>query len=605
MPLRPFPSSMPTLISGLLVTAVLLAPPAYAAGPATAVTPPRGTSAMDGELFFQLMLAEMELNRGEAGAAFQIVLEAAKRTRHEDLFKRAADIAVRARAGEQALVAVQAWRHAWPKSRQPVELQTQIVLALNKPGDAAEPLRTFIELTPAAERSAAIASVPRLLSRDAKRDATTAPVLLDVLKPWHSDPNTRVAALIASARIALAIDDADKALDDARTAQRADASSEGPPLVALEIMGKKPEAEALVKAYLGGKAKASVPFQLAYARRLTTAQRYGDALELVRKVTQSEPDAAEAWLLQGALQIEMADPKNAQTALLRFIDLRQNAKAAEPDKADAEDEDSDDEDSNNRMPQDLVQAYLMLAQTSEQQKDYTGAQAWLEKLGDAQGSPAVVQRRASLLARQGKLDEAMALLRKLPERSPEEVRAKAMGQAQVLRDAKDWKGAHAVLVSANERLDDDADLLYEQALLAEKLTSYDEMEGLLRRVIVLKPDQASAYNALGYSLADRGARLPEARELIARALSLAVDDPFITDSLGWVEFKLGRTDEALRLLRAAFKTRPDTEIAAHLGEVLWAAGKRDEAKAIWRNGRERDSGNDVLQETLARLKVDL
>jgi tetratricopeptide (TPR) repeat protein len=560
---------------------------------------------MDGELFFQLMLAEMELNRGEAGAAFQIVLEAARRTRHEDLFKRASDIAVRARAGDQALVAVQAWRQTWPRSRQPVELQTQIVLALNKPADAAEPLRTFIELTPAAERSAAIASVPRLLSRDSKRDAAAAPVFLDVLKPWRNDHNTRVAALVASARIALAVDDSDKALDYARTAQRADASAEGPALVALEMMGKKPEAEALVKTYLNGKGKPAVPVQLVYARRLTASQRYGEALELVSKITRTEPDTAEAWLLQGALQIEMAAPKSAETALLKFVELRQNAKPAVPKAEQDDEDDGDDEGEVGRMAPELVQAYLMLAQAAEQQKDYTGAQAWLEKVGDAQGSPAVAQRRASLLARQGRLEEAKAILHKLPERSPDEVRGKAMAQTQLLRDAKDWKGAHAVLVIANERLDDDADLLYEQALLAEKLASHDEMEGLLRRVIALKPDQPNAYNALGYSLADRGLRLAEARELIARALALAPDDPFITDSLGWVEFKLGRTDEALRLLRAAFKTRPDTEIAAHLGEVLWVAGKLDEARSVWRNGRERDAGNDVLQETLARLKVDL
>ena len=112
-------------------------------------------------------------------------------------------------------------------------------------------------------------------------------------------------------------------------------------------------------------------------------------------------------------------------------------------------------------------------------------------------------------------------------------------------------------------------------------------------MIALKPDQPNAYNALGYSLADRGTRLPESRELIARALALAPDDPFITDSLGWVEFKLGRTDEALRLLRAAFKSRPDTEIAAHLGEVLWATGKLDEAQV------------EALVSALGRQKVNL
>jgi tetratricopeptide (TPR) repeat protein len=593
---------------GLLVAAALLSEPAHAAG-AAPVLPDKGSSAMDGELFFQLMLSELELRRDEPGAAFQIVLEAAKRTRFEELYKRAVDIAIRARAGEQSLVAIKAWRQAWPKSRQPVELQTQIMLALGRPADAAEPLRAFIELTPAADRGAVIASVPRLLSGESKRDTAAASMFNDVLKPWRDDRHTRVAAQVATARVWLAAGDADKALEHARLAQQAEAGAEGPALVALEIMGSKPEAEALVKNYLKAKGKPAVPVQLAYARRLTASQRFADALKVAQDISASDPDAAEAWLLQGALQIEMAEPKSAETALLRFIELRQNAKPA-ADKpavvADAADDDTgDDEDETTKTPQDIVQAYLMLAQTAEQQKDFAGAQAWLEKLGDAQGSPAVTQRRASLLARQGKMDEATALLRNLPERTPEEMRAKAMGQAQLLRDAKDWKAARAVLVVANERLEDDAELLYEQALLAEKLASYDEMEGLLRRVMTLKPEQPNAYNALGYSLADRSTRLPESRELIARALALAPDDPFITDSLGWVEFKLGHTDEALRLLRAAFKSRPDTEIAAHLGEVLWASGKLDEARNIWRSGRERDASNDVLQETLARLKVDL
>ncbi|MEY4748278.1 MAG: hypothetical protein RIQ60_492 [Pseudomonadota bacterium] len=607
MPLRPIPA----LLCGLFMSATLLTAPALAAGAAPPSATTKGAlSAMDGELFFQIMLSELELRRDEPGAAFQIMMEAARRARHEDLYKRAVDIAIGARAGEQALTAIKAWRQAWPKSRQPVELQTQITLALGRPADAAEPLRAFIELTPAADRSAVIASVPRLLSGESKRDAAAAAMLVEVLKPWREERNTRVSAQVATARIWLAAGDADKALDHARAGQQADAGAEGPALVALELMGKKPDAEALVKIYLKSKSKPAAPVQLAYARRLTALQRYVDALKLVQGLSAADPKLADAWLLQGALQIEMSDPAGAETALLRFIDIRQNAKPSNDKPADAAadataDDEADDEDEASKTPPDLVQAYLMLAQAAEQQKNYAKAQEWLEKLGDAQGTPAVAQRRASLLARQGKLDDAMALLRNLPERNAEEARGKAMAQAQLLRDTKQWKQAHAVLVTANEKLEDDAELLYEQALLAERLASYDEMEGLLRRVIALKPDQPNAYNALGYSLADRGTRLPESRELIARALTLAPDDPFITDSLGWVEFRLGHTEEALRLLRAAFKARPDTEIAAHLGEVLWASGKPDEARSVWRSGRERDASNDVLQETLARLKVEL
>jgi Flp pilus assembly protein TadD len=175
----------------------------------------------------------------------------------------------------------------------------------------------------------------------------------------------------------------------------------------------------------------------------------------------------------------------------------------------------------------------------------------------------------------------------------------------VLREVKHWREAFDVLGKASERFPDDTDLMYEQAMMAEKIDRLDELERLLRRVIELKPDNAHAHNALGYSLADRSQRLPEARVLIQRALELSPGDPFITDSLGWVEFRLGNAEEALRLLRRAYAARPDPEIGAHLGEVLWALDQREEARRIWLEAKGRDATNDVLRETLARLRVEL
>ena len=168
-----------------------------------------------------------------------------------------------------------------------------------------------------------------------------------------------------------------------------------------------------------------------------------------------------------------------------------------------------------------------------------------------------------------------------------------------------WAEAGQVLAQASRTFPNDTDLLYEEAMLYEKMDRVDEMERLLRRVIELKADHPHAYNALGYSLADRNLRLPEARTLIQKALELSPGDPSITDSLGWVEYRLGNHEEALRHLRRAYQARPDPEIAAHLGEVLWASGQRDEARKVWREGRSRDAQNDVLRETLARLRVDL
>jgi tetratricopeptide (TPR) repeat protein len=148
-------------------------------------------------------------------------------------------------------------------------------------------------------------------------------------------------------------------------------------------------------------------------------------------------------------------------------------------------------------------------------------------------------------------------------------------------------------------------LLYEQAMLAEKLNQLDTMEQLLRKIIQKNPSYYNAYNALGFSLADRNLRLPEAKQLIIKALTFAPDDPFITDSLGWVEFRLGNLDAALSYLQKAYKGRSDAEIAAHLGEVLWKMKRNDEALQVWREGLNTAPNNETLQETLQRLKPSL
>jgi tetratricopeptide (TPR) repeat protein len=247
----------------------------------------------------------------------------------------------------------------------------------------------------------------------------------------------------------------------------------------------------------------------------------------------------------------------------------------------------------------------MLAQAAEQRGDIAGAEAWLARVGPEGPALDVQTRRAALLARQGRVDEARELIRVLPENNDEEARAKLAAEAGVLRGVKQWALAHEVLSRAVQRFADDTELLYELAMMAEKLQRHDEMERLLRRVIALKPDDAHSHNALGYALADRGVRLPEAKALIERALELAPGDPFIIDSLGWVEYRLGQREQALKLLRQAYAARPDTEIGAHLGEVLWSLGQRDEARQVWRESRGRDGANEVLRETLARLRVEL
>lgn len=557
------------------------------------------SSSLDAPLFYQLLIGEIELSAGQAGNAYQIMLDAARRTRDEQLFRRSTEIALQARAGDQALAATRAWRTAHPESLEPIRLQLQILLSMNRPNELAEPLRALLAATPASERAAVIGSLPRFLQRAAdKKQAAT--LLEEVLQPdAYADAATRAAAQAAIGRAWLAAGDGGRALQLAKQALAQDPASAGAVALALELMPTTPEAEALVTAALASP-RADVALRRAYAGTLVTSQRYVEAVEQLELVTRQQPELAAPWLTLGALQLEMRQTQAAEASLQRFVQLVQSQPSP---RTGGPDDDDDDETTAGASDQGLTQAWLLLAQAAEQRGDYAAAEAWLARIDNPQRVLEVQARRATLMARQGRVKEARELLRAAPERNADDARAKLLAEAQLLREIKQWREAYAVLQAASQRFPDDADLLYEQAMAAEKADQLDAMEAALRRVIALKPDHAHAYNALGYSLADRNLRLTEAKTLIEKALQLTPGDPFITDSLGWVEFRLGNRDEALRLLRQAYKARPDAEIGAHLGEVLWAMGQRDEARRVWAEASSRDAANDVLRETLVRLKV--
>ena len=568
------------------------------AAPALAADP--DNSSLDARLFYQLMIGEMELRAGQAGTAYEVMLDAARRSRSEQLYKRATEIALQARAGEQGLASARAWREAAPGSIEAHRFVLQLLLALNRAPEVVEPLRSMIAITPAAERPVSILGLPRLFGR--ATDRVRAPALLEeALRPYADAPETRSAVQVSHGRAWLVAQQPAKALEFAQAAHAADPLAEASAQLAIELLPGTAGAQALVDSHLRSKPGA-VPVRLLYARSLTASQRYADAIAQLDLVTRSNPDLATPWLTLGALHLELKHPAPATAALQTYLQRLQAGAGTTPVKPG---DDSDDDEAPATADQGSVQAWLLLAQAAEQQGDFKAAEGWLARIDNPQRALEVQARRASILARQGKLGEARALIRLAPEQGPADARAKLLAEVALLREGKRWTDANQVLADANQRTPDDVDLLYEQSMTAEKLNRVDDMERLLRRVIALKPDHHHAYNALGYSLADRNLRLPEAKTLIARALELSPGEPFITDSLGWVEYRLGNRDEALRLLRLAYGSRPDPEIAAHLGEVLWVLGQRDEARRVWREGRTRDAENDVLRETLARLRVDL
>ena len=593
----------PAVAATLAAAALLAAPLARAQAP---VDPAKGgLSSLDAPLFYQILIGEIELRQGEPGAAFEVILDAARRTGDDALFRRAVDIALQGRAGDQALAASRAWRSARPESQDALRLQLQILLALNRPAEIAEPLKSLLNYTPAAERAALIALLPRFLQRSNDPQTVTL-AIEEALKPYAAAPATRNAVLVARARAWMNAGDADRALALAQQAQAQQPGDPGAALVALDLMAQRPTAERVVTDHLG-QPGAQAALRLSYVRTLTAAQRYTDAVAQLERVTREQPNDAPPYLTLGALQLELKHPKEGEVALLRYVELSQNPPAGTPLASRDEVDDDDDNDGGGAPRSDagLVQAWLLLAQAAEQRGDFKAAESWLGKVEDPQRALEVQTRRATILARQGQLSQARELIRVTPERNPQDARAKLVAEAGVLREVKRWSDAFDVLSGATQRFTDDADLLYEQAMMAEKLDRMADMERLLRRAIEIKPDNPHSHNALGYSLADRGLRLPEARALIQRALELSPGDPFITDSLGWVEFRMGNGAEALRLLRQAYAARPDIEIGAHLGEVLWALGQRDEARKVWREVKTRDQSNEVLRETLARLRIDL
>ncbi len=544
-------------------------------------------SALNAPLFYQLLLGEMNVREGDPGAGYSLILDAARRAKDPQLYQRAVEVALQARSGDAALAAARAWAQELPGSLEADRFVLQILLALNRIGETGPVLRDLIRDTPVAERSDTLNAIPQTFAR-VQDKALAASVVREAVTPSLTQPETAAAAWTTVGRMELAQNRNATALEAARQGHSADPASPYPALLALELFERgESTAEPLILRQINASGRRSAndtAVALNYARLLIDLQRNGDARRELASLTTRQPDEAEAWLLLASVQLQDNALAEAKTSVGQFLRLTQGT-------------------TDPRMRRMQTQAFLMAAQVAEKQGDIAGAGAWLDRIESPEDVIAAQVRRASLLARQGRMAEGRALLRAQPERRPGDARLKLLAEAQLLRDFKAFREAYDVYGEAVKRFPEDPDLLYEQAMVAEKADRMADMERLLRELIRRKPDFHHAYNALGYSLADRNQRLPEAKALIEKALSMAPDDPFIQDSLGWVEFRLGNLPRAIEILSAAYRKRPDAEIAAHLGEALWVAGRRDEARKIWREGLITASDNETLLSTLKRLQV--
>lgn len=516
--------------------------------PETSETPITN-SGLTGEMLYEILVGELNIQQGQPLVGFSLLLDAARKSNDAQLYARAVEIALKERSGDGALMAARSWSQALPQDRLANLNLLQILIALNKTKETLEPLKKEIALSAPSERNAAIRVVPRYYARISD-NASATEVVKSALMGYTTNSETASAAWSAMGRMQMLSGNLNGALQSAQKSMEANAKVDvSAPYLALELLGRGvKEAETLVLQTLSKQDQPDYP--MAYVRVLVEAKRYEQAAEQVQSVTQRFPTYAEAWLLLGSLQFEQGLDKQADASLQTYIGMV------------------------NKAPNENTQRGIVQAQS----------------------------RRASILAKQGKLKEARSLISQLPAKSEEDVRNRLMAELQLLRDYRQWQTAFDLLA---QYAGNDLDLVYEQAMMAEKLNRIEEMEKLLRFVISKDPSHFNAYNALGFSLADRNVRLKEAKELIVKALSLAPGDPFITDSLGWVEFRLGNPNLALELLEKAFKDRADAEIAAHLGEVLWHLNREADAMTIWRQGLDIAPTNETLQQTLQRFKPNI
>jgi len=520
------------------------------------------------QLLYSILLGEIAAQRGSPAAAAQTYLDLARKTRDPRIARRAVELATFARTPEVALDAARLWHESDPES--PQGLRTVTVLLVNaKRVDEATPY--IAKLLEGKDQAAGgFLQLGQLLGQNADKSAN-----LRVVRKL-AEPYPQVAeAHFAVAQAALAANDESLALLELTRAASIRPGWDLAAIFEAQILRRRSPGEAIERlgAFLD-KYPTARDVRMNYARLLVGEKRYPEARTQFEKLLSLHKDDGEAIYGVGLLALQAKDYATAESNLTRLLEI------------------------GFRDPNGLR---FTLAQVAEEQKDWPRAIGWYDSIKRGEHAMPARMRTANALAKQGKLEEARRYLQAVNVGDGERVQLQ-IAEAQLLREAQRHKDAFDLLGKALAANPKQTDLMYDYALTAEKLDRLDLLESNLRALIELKPDHAHAYNALGYSLADRNERLPEARKLIEKALELAPEDYYIMDSMGWVLYRMGDLKGAAQQLRRAWKGRPDGEIGAHLGEVLWALGERAEAEAIWREALEASPDSDTLQKTIQRLK---
>ncbi|MDQ9168982.1 tetratricopeptide repeat protein [Oxalobacteraceae bacterium R-40] len=543
----------------------------------TASVPP---SQLSEEILYKYLTAELAEQRGNWRSAYVTMLSLAQQTRDPRIARRAMEVAISAKQSGEALAAIRMWRELAPHSEEAMQYHLGLIVLGDNLSEAQPILAQHLKETQPQLIGPTFLQIQRLLTR--AKDKKAAFVLLENLSlPYRTVPE----AHLALAQAAALQGDAKRAKAEVQEALALAPNSELAALTLAQITTDKQEAAQALSGFLKAHPN-SREVRLAYARILIELKQYDQARAEFKTLLKDKPDDLTTLYALGLLGAQSDDLNEAESYLKKYLD----ALEAQPEE-----------------DRDPSQALLLLAQIAEERNDTQGALGWLEQVDpdSPQAYMTALVKRAQLIAKAGDLTAARKLLQEHPAEGETERVQMITAEAQLMQSLKRSAEAMNIMEKGLKRFPGNTDLLYEYAMLAEKANKLEIMESTLRKLIKIAPNNQHAYNALGYSFADRNIRLQEAFELISKALTLAPEDPFIIDSMGWVQFRLGRLKEAEALLRRAYEMRPDAEIAAHLGEVLWAKGQKEDAKNLWREANNKDPKNDTLKSTLARLQVRL
>ena len=538
-----------------------------------AVADPKSASAQlldqTGQAVFQVLVAEMALQRGDTNLATKAYSDLSLRTRDPRVLERTVEIAGYARRYDIALEAAKLWLDVEPGSVRAQQMLTGMLILSNRMDELAPTLVRMLEADKEG-LGANLLGLNRMFVRNEDRVAVFN-LIEKVCRPFFGVAEAHYAVAQAASSASMQ----ERALAEAGRALELRPDWEMAALLQAQIAARTSTAQAIayLQAFVERNPMArDVKLQL--ARALVGEKRYDEARQLFNQLLQGFPDNPDVVYPVALLALQQNDLAVAEAQFKHLLTL------SIPDKS---------------------IAYYYLAQIAEEKGKTDEALDLYSKVVSGEQLVLARMRSAQMLAGQGKLDEARKLLSEAKVDSAEQSIQLAVAEASLLRKAKQSQAAFDLLDALLEKQPDNPELLYETALLAERLDQMEIMERRLRRLIELQPDNAQAHNALGYSFADRGIRLTEARELIEKALTLLPNDTFILDSLGWVLYRQGDLPGGLAALERAYATRDDPEIAAHLGEVLWSMERKDEARKLLRAAQKKHPDNEPLADAVKKF----